>query len=143
MAKSNAELQAAYRARIVAQAKLFQAANDARRRALAAQMERQPSCAEEKHARQFFLNHPRCGEFPTVAIEDGRVHALFNESPNEFDMAAFFVAVREVSSIRVLVEHHADGKSAMFDSVDPFADQARVLVDEAATLRAAGLWGAL
>lgn len=143
MTKSKTEIQRDWMQRLYARADLFDQANESRQRALQKIMRGDPCGPEEIHARRFFIAHPRCGDFPSVTIEDGQLVAGFGERTDYHDIAAFIIAVREVSSIGVRVEFFGDGWGGAYSEINselrPFADR---IESEAEQLRARGLWGA-
>ena len=147
MAKSTAERQAEYRARLVARAALFDAANEARKRALLDMYENagEPCGPEDEHVRQYFLNNPHCSFYPGVSFEDGLLHAWFGGySAYRHEIAAFIVAVRKTSSVPIRAGFsHGDGASGiMTDVSDLPLNILNDVISAEETLRDAGLWGA-
>jgi hypothetical protein len=146
VAKSTAERQAEYRARLVARASLFDAADGARKRALLDIYEKAGAacCTEEEHARQYFLNNPYCGAYPSVGFENGTLGVCFGPYADyEYEIAAFVIAVRRVSSIPLLVNYFGDGSGGALDDVASIPRSILGdLIDAEKILRKAGLWGA-
>lgn len=154
MAKTMAERQAEYRARMLLRADLFEAANDARQRALQARFEElgDPKTPEERYARKYFMNNPLCFNFPSMGEmldHEGNpsptLGAWFGSRPDERDVAAWFLAIREISSIPLWADWGlGDGAGGGASSVEGLDDKnaARVVQEMTDTLRRTGLWGA-
>lgn len=145
MPKTTAERQAEHRARLIARAELFEAANTSRKNAILRQIDemRAPCCPEEKYVRQYFINNPNCSALPAMSMESGALHASFGEYAEDVrNIAAFAVAVRSISSIAFRADfQHGDGASGQ---VSKLADLPEDVISSVVTaenkLRVAGLW---
>lgn len=147
MAKSSAQRQAEWIKRLSTKANLFDSANKARQERLASEFG-EPSCPEEAAAQRYFLNHPRCKDWPLVIYNGGdiidapnpSIGGHFDEGADPHSVAAFILAVKEVSSLKVFVTTQGDGSWGEYHDLSQFSEWAETVEVEAEALRAAGLW---
>jgi hypothetical protein len=147
MTNPKSDYHRAWMKKLYARANAFDIANGARKRALQAQFDKlgEPTSPEERHAREYFMSHPLCSDFPACGVESGTLMAHFDDYLDDrHHIAAFMIAVRSASSIRCSAYwSHGDTAGGGANNIDDLdgttVDEVREIEN---ALREAGLWGA-